>query len=227
MSAHECNEELVLNDLAGHEMQIIRDDGSHRHICFRRPDTRTYWFDLITWPGMLCITGDMGTYVFSRLHDMFEFFRTDRAYAHRKGKKLGINPQYWAEKLQAHDGFEEFSEERFRENVKHAFDMWVESEGPADGEAEPDEIAEFAALKNALWAEIEDEVLCNASEQEIRAIDGALAFNSDVTDFNLDDAWEWRCKEFKFHFIWCCYAIAWGIQLYDETKAAEQKALAA
>jgi hypothetical protein len=222
-----CTEERVLKDLAGHEMHIIRDDGVHRHIRFKRPGEGVYWFDLITWPGTLCIDGDCGTYVFRRLEDMFEFFRTDREYALRKGRKLGINPQYWAEKLRAHDGFQEFSEERFRENVKRAFDNWVECEAPEDGEAEPDEIAEFTALKNALWAEIEGEVLCNAGDGEIRAIDSALAFDGGNADFNFEDAWEWGCKEFTFQFLWCCYAIAWGIQLYDETKAAEQKEIAA
>lgn len=49
----------------------------------------------------LCYTGDMGTYVFQRLTDMFEFFRTDREYKKRNGGKLAVNLSYWGEKLQA------------------------------------------------------------------------------------------------------------------------------
>lgn len=217
---YSCTEEQALKALAGHEMHIIRDDGIHRHIRFRHPNTSNQWFDLITWPGTLCIDGDMGTYVFRRIEDMFEFFRTDREYALRRGNKLAINPSYWAEKLQADSvfgkGHKEFSSERFREYVKEAFDSWCESQEPITEGTEE------------LWEEIEDQVLCNQDNGEIRAIDSALAFNSDIVpDFNFDDAWEWRCQEYTYHFIWCCYAIVWGIQLYDETKAAEQKEQAA
>ena len=213
---YSCTEEQALKSLAGHEMRIIRDDGVHRHIRFRRPETSNQWFDLITWHGTLCIDGDMGTYVFRRIEDMFEFFRTDREYALRKGNKLAINPGYWSEKLQADSvfgkGHKTFSPERFREHVKEAFDDWRESNEPDAEDAE------------ALWEEIEGEVLCYENDGETRAIDSALAFDSDTApDFNFDDAWEWRCQEYTYHFIWCCYAIAWGIQLYDETKTAEQK----
>lgn len=71
-------EQRFLNDVANHEMIIIRDDGVNRHVRFKRPNSSCMYFDLITWPGHLCYTGDMGSYVFRRLEDMFEFFRTDR-----------------------------------------------------------------------------------------------------------------------------------------------------
>ena len=49
-----CTEQRFLTDAAQHEMTIIRDDGVHRHIQFKRPGTRCYQFDLIRWPGYLC-----------------------------------------------------------------------------------------------------------------------------------------------------------------------------
>ncbi len=39
--------------------------------------------------------------------------------------------------------------------------------------------------------------------------------------FSIDDCWEWGCKEYTFHFLWCCYAIAWGIKTYDESKTTD------
>lgn len=90
---HQPSHESFMRDVATHEMTVFRDDGLYRHIRFRRPNTMRTHFDLITYPGYLCYSGDMGTYVFSRLDDMFEFFRTDR----------DINPGYWSEKLQAVD----------------------------------------------------------------------------------------------------------------------------
>ncbi len=71
----QCDEARFLKDVANHEMQIIRDDGVQRHLRFKKPGTMCYHFDLITWGGHLCYTGDMGTYVFTRVHDMFDFFR--------------------------------------------------------------------------------------------------------------------------------------------------------
>ena len=91
--SHSPSQEEFQKDVSQHGVTIIRDDGVNRHIRFKRPGTMCMHFDLITWPGYLCYCGDMGTYVFSRLEDMFEFFRTDR----------DINPGYWAEKLQAVD----------------------------------------------------------------------------------------------------------------------------
>ena len=93
----QCTEERFLSDIANHQMTVIRDDVVGRHIRFRRPSTICYGFDLITWPGHLCITGDLGTYVFQRLVDMFEFFRADPFYADRHPKQqLFINAGYWA-----------------------------------------------------------------------------------------------------------------------------------
>jgi hypothetical protein len=94
-------ESEFLNDVASHRMIVIRNDGVNRHIRFKRPQSGTFWLDLITWPGTLCIDGDMGTYVFRRLEDMFEFFRTDRTCGEKDGRTLFINPGYWGEKLQS------------------------------------------------------------------------------------------------------------------------------
>lgn len=93
------NEEEFLRDVSNHEMLIIRDDGLYRHIRFQRPDTSSMYFDLITWPNRLCYTGDMSTYVFSRIEDMFRFFRADRQRSTRDDQRLEINLSYWAEKV--------------------------------------------------------------------------------------------------------------------------------
>lgn len=118
----QCTQDRFLKDAGSHVMTVIRDDGVHRHLRFRKapPAGSEYWFDLITWPGSLCIDGDMGTYVFRRLPDMFEFFCTDREYNEKRGRKLGINAGYWGEKLQAtanHGGHIEFSKSDFCRRV--------------------------------------------------------------------------------------------------------------
>lgn len=52
-----------LHDVREHRLIVLNDDKLNRHIRFSRPGTRCMQFDLITWPGYLCYTGDMGTYV--------------------------------------------------------------------------------------------------------------------------------------------------------------------
>ena len=33
-----------------------------------------------------------------------------------------------------------------------------------------------------------------------------------MSDFFMDHT----CEEYTYHFVWCCYAIAWGISEYDK-----------
>lgn len=80
-------------DIATHQMTVKRNDGIYRHLRFGQPGTGTMAFSLTTWPGYLAYTGDMGDYMFCRLDDMFQFFRTDRQ----------PNYGYWAEKVVAMD----------------------------------------------------------------------------------------------------------------------------
>lgn len=81
-----------LEHVKDHSMQFEQDNGVFRSIKFSRGNSSVFYFRINTWPGHLCISGDMGAYVFARLHDMFEFFR---------GDELKINIGYWTEKLQS------------------------------------------------------------------------------------------------------------------------------
>lgn len=223
MKPYACSETRFLQDAANHVMTVMRDDGVNRHVRFRRPDSSAYWFDLITWPGTLCIDGDMGTYVFRRLHDMFEFFRTDQEHYNRTGRanQLAINPEYWDEKLQAPSPRDamEHSVDSFRQHVKEAFDFWVKCSQPEDEYSTEAERNKFNDDKAALWSALNDEVLSVADDGDVRSYDAAREFRcEEAPDFNMHDCWEWNCREFKFHFIWCCYAIAWGIKNYDQAK---------
>lgn len=210
-----CTEDRFLKDAGSHVMTVIRDDGVHRHLRFRKapPAGSEYWFDLITWPGSLCIDGDMGTYVFKRIDDMFEFFRTDREYNERRGRKLGINLGYWAEKLQAtanHGGVKEFDEERFNSAVREYLTNWIK--GHRDDTS--------AEERRELWDAVNNEVL--GADGDDRKQIAAFDFHHTVhkgLEFYFQDFWETNVERYTFHFIWCCYAIAWGVKTYDDFKA--------
>jgi hypothetical protein len=74
MTKFACTEEHFLNDIKKHSMSIRKDEGMYRHLTFTNNDSSFYQFDLITWPGHLTISGDMGTYTFACIPDMFDFF---------------------------------------------------------------------------------------------------------------------------------------------------------
>ena len=194
--------------VANHQLTIIRDEGTYRHLSFKGPDTTNQYFDIVTWPGTLCYNGDMGTYVFSRLTDMFEFFRGGH-------DKYQISYGYWAEKLQAIDkptGVSEFSPRLFKENIKDRFDSWAESlrDGDDNGESE--------RLIANVWQQVEDEVLYYADDNEYAAQQAAYDFSHSAHTSLFQDFYEYDCTEYTYPFLWCCWALRWGIALYDTTK---------
>ncbi|WP_394065283.1 hypothetical protein [Alcaligenes sp. WGS1538] len=218
-------EEQFLKDVESHVREIIMEDGLYRHIRFRRPGTMCMHFDLITWPGYLCYTVDMGTYVFWRLENMFEFFRTDREYAQRHGKQLVINKGYWAQKLQAVDGnshrasVTEFDQDRFKEVINEYRKNWIKA-AKEDGSLN-------AVERRELWEEVEDRVLRCVDDGGERAQIAAYDFSwnpglpgSGRPRWQFDDLFEHSFAKFTGRFMWCCYALAWGIQKYDEHKEA-------
>lgn len=215
---HECTEARFLNDIAEHEMIVLRDDGVYRHISFKKPGTSCMHFDLITWPGYLCYTGDMGTYVFSRLLDMFEFFRTDREYMLKEeGKTLKINLGYWSEKAEAtdkNDGLTEFDEDKFRRVINDYRVGWMR-DLKERGTSKED--------RRELWESVENEVMGAASDGEHRASAAAYEFSEKVDGytFMFEDLFEQSFDTYTHRFRWCCYALAWGIQQYDNAKLSE------
>lgn len=212
-----CTEELFLKDVKDHVIEIIRDDGVHRHIRFKKTGTGCMHFDLITWPGHLCYSGDMGTYVFSRLPDMFEFFRTDR----RDENKLGINLGYWSGKLIAVNSngrfggsAEEFCEDSFRLVINEYRIEWMR-EAKENGTLSKNE-------RRELWEAVDWKVLDEIYNGEHSASHAAHDFHyfigKNEKPYEFTDFFERNFKKYTFHFVWCCYAIAWGILKYDEFK---------
>jgi len=197
-------EDYFKRDIAKHEMTVIRDDGVNRHIRFQGPGTMCMHFDLITWPGYLCYTGDMGTYVFRGCTTCSSSSAATRATQYR------IDLRYWAEKLEATDkggGFEEFSAEAFRAAVKDYFD---------DATSDDEDWTE--ARKTALWAEIESDILDRLGDEGEHGVFLALRdFRYDSFEF-VD--WEHGCKEYTHRFLWCCHALEWAIGVYDAVARA-------
>lgn len=206
-----------------HTLTVLHDDGLYRHLRFRHDNAEcaaaeargekpcrsvgsAYWFDLVTWPGNLAITGDCSSYLFGRAasEDMLAFFR---------GKN--INPGYWAEKVKAPDpdsGVKRYSAEAFlRQAAEEA------------AACEPD----FPGLAAAVQAAVTDELFNAESEDQAREFLNDFEYQPPppraAFAFRFAGAWEWDLRDYAFHYLWACHAIVWGIARYDEVKAARQQ----
>lgn len=214
MSTENTEVAAFLRDVATHELKILRDDGLYRHLRFKRPGTSCMYFDLITWPGHLCYTGDMGTYVFQRIEDMLEFFRRET-----KGEALPINPGYWSEKVISADGGRypgcvfEYDHSKYLAVVNEYLADWLE--GLSEEHQEE--------LKEA----VQDEVLHWADESDEHGnYSRAYEFSTEVDGrtYQFTDFFERNMRRFTDRFIWCCRALVWGIGKYDAAKATEPAA---
>lgn len=212
MTKRALTEESFLKDVSKHEMTVRMENGVYRHLRMAQPKSSNMWFDVVTWPGFLAYTGDMGSFVFTRLPDMFEFFRTDS-----KRDGLGINPSYWGEKLEAVDrngskgSFKEFSSDRMRERVEEHIAEWIEEEGLAKEDA--DELR--GAVDEEIYSFLDD-----GPHEAYRAVRD-FSFKKNHRTYEFHDAWEWGCEEYTLRFVWCCYAIAWSIKTYDAAKVQQ------
>lgn len=181
-----------------HRLTIIRDDGLYRHLRFKRPNTISYYFDIITWPGFLAYVGDMGDYLFCRIEDMFTFFRGERP-----------NPSYWAEKVRAEDRNSKvfgFSRDRFEAALKEEFESFWKSHGVDD------------QAKTEAWEDIEAQVL-EGDETVADAVARAHEFEYEGQQVFVD-FWENRLEDYTWRFMWCCHALPWAIARYEEAKTA-------
>lgn len=199
----ELGAEDFLRDVQKHTMTVALDNGVYRHVRFRQPQNSNMWFDLVTWPGVLTIHGDMGTWTFSRVPDMFTFFRDD---------KLRINQDYWAEKLQhgvhgGRDGAKIFNDDLFRSQL-------IDHLENHDLEPEDRECVVQALRDEVLNRDNKYDLMISARDFCCRLEDGSK--------FSFDPCELPSGKEYAYHFVWCLYAIVWGIQQYDAIQATPQ-----
>lgn len=174
------------SDTADHEMTVLLDDDLYRHLLFKNPSNSFGWYEIVTWPGVLVIRGDYGTFTFSRARDMVPFFLSG-GY---------INVSYWAEKMP--DGGREakrWDGDTFRKAVR-SWAEWYEDD---------DDYAEFLA-------EFEAEVLGEAADFRESAMEAFRDFEHGGR--RCDEFYEYDGDDWTFQFIWCCHAIREGLLRY-------------
>lgn len=220
---------------AGHEMTVLRDDELYRHLRFQKPGTSNYYFDLVTWPGYLAMVGDCGSYLFCRDRDMFEWF-TGGARRSFDDERWGISPQNWAQKLQTPQSTGSSASEVFSVEVykSHVRDWLAEREsdilgednvertghGPAaDVQAYIDHIENdfgerqlerVLELREAVeWSLLDSFEGPHTEEQAIRMLD-----EFEHNGIRFEEPWHLDMREMDHRFLFCCWAIVWGIEQY-------------
>lgn len=139
----------------------------------------------------------MGTLVFSRLHDMFNFFRSD---------DLKITPDYWAKQIESTsyevkiNSYSEFDIDETKKMARKYLDDYLKN------------IALSHDERSNLLAEFNRKILC--AEDEWKIVDAIRNFELDNFDFEYF-CWE-DCRTHRYDYIWLCYAIVWGIKKFDE-----------
>lgn len=171
-----------------HVITHLEEGGVMRHMVVQKPGTWMHGYVITTWPNYLCISGDLGCYVFSRLEDMFEFFRSPDG---------AINPGYWSEKVMAADrhGVEEFDIAVLRANIAEYFEDEEGDEGNLV--PNPTRVKALAAIEH----------LGSQPHEEHEAIEALMGV--------IPDAYEFSRHQWRSQFLWCLYAIVHAIKLYD------------
>lgn len=193
-------------DTINHELVILSDEGLYRHLRIHERGSSFYWFDVVTWPRHLVITGDMGTYVFSREDDMFGWFGYDRK---------NINPTYWEEKLRADDtghAVKEFDHGVFVETIRqHIADALLDDRERA------------AVLAHAEETLLADDLEAATSDEAAR---DAIHDWRGPHGFEFHDTWEYDFTAYRYQYLWCCHAILDAIRRYRAAKPVELDAAA-
>ena len=193
-------------DVAQHEVKILMDNDCYRHIRCSRPESGNYSFSIATFPGHLVIAGDMGSWTFSRVQDMFKFFRGS-------SHELGINPSYWAEKLVAvnkQNGPRVFDEDAAREWLVKSIEEKI---GPEDNDGGEDDKEDAIAEADGILEDCDSEDCFFLKIRDFSS--GGITF--EYEDFDGCDVMAW-----SGNYLWCLFAIVWAIGKYDEMKAAPE-----
>lgn len=196
----DLNRDIFLERIKDHTITVFHDEGLYRHFRMAKGNSWYDQFDIVTWPGHLSYSGDLGDFTFQRLDDMLTFFR-----GHDEP-----NYWYWSSKLQSidrHGGYEEFSLDKFEVNVREGFKSWRYSKDEKE-------------KKDADWDDLEDELLRGFDSEE----DARMAvhrYESPFGGHSFVDTWEWDLTDWTYRFRLACYGIPWAIGKYDEYKLSQ------
>lgn len=185
----------IVNDLKEHQVTALKVDGTlYRHYRCQRPKSWIMGFDIVTWPGSLCFTGDMGDYLFQREPDMIAFMKQVLC-------KGSIDYRYLAEKYVATKiAVREWNEDAFRE-------VLAERQQNANETSDGKFRVHFGGgrIEERSVAEAIEEIETQYSVYESPHDAQRAMYESGLWDGGYMPS----CEVWSLHFLWCLHAIKW------------------
>jgi len=200
------NHSQFMAEMAKHTLTIKQDDGHYKHLVMAEAGEFENAFEVIAFPHHIMITGDMGTYCFSRTLDMMKWFIKD-------GDKAIASPQIelhrWYSKLVSTDsylGAKKKSLTLAKQEVEQNRDFYINEY--------PDQASIINSAFDDLidYAEMGVEMLLIEMYGFSFTIDGNE--HQPFTDFEADTV-----EAYVSQFAWCCYAINFAIGEYLQTQS--------
>lgn len=198
--AHKSLEQMerrFRRETQNHKLRILHDEGLYRHLSFSGGNF--YGFNIITWPGHLTISGEMGDYTFAREPDMLRDFFTS-AY---------VNTDYWEQKvtsMDVHGRITEFSRERYKEILVRGFWSWHQKN------------TDKRRAREA-WNWIRDDLLGDYSEvHDASTAVESLELLRSIHGVNLGYHEEGDFLEYSAQYLWSLHGVLWACQNYRRLR---------
>lgn len=199
-------------DIVDHNINIIKDDGVHRHL-YCSSGSLTQHFNVVTFPSYLVYTGDMGTFVFQRIEDMFELFRgaTDMGYVASKveaGKTKDFSDALAKEEVEAY-----LNDHLNEEELELDWERW--SEATRANHDEPMSLDEYVeiitqeATEEVLEGDLSEHYWYHTLNNFISDTDPDIELFSDWPEGGIGE-------HISYRLDWAVAAIKWTINEYDK-----------
>lgn len=202
-----------------HQLKINLNEGLYRDITFHKIDGSEYHFNITTRPGYLIFTGDMGSFTFKRSNDMVEFFLSD------KPEVDYINPEYWAEKVTAspncgtHEHSKELAKSFLAQELSEYIEELRENDRDYEGDTRNYSNEYNVSPENLKKIEQANEWINNTLTYDHKHQFFEKLYNmnpSETGGFIISDPFDCNFNEPTYSYLWCCYAIKWGLSQYKQ-----------
>lgn len=221
------------NPFRDHVIEVKHMDGLYRRWRCGKPQSSTYYFDVITWPGWIAVTGDVGELMVSRVSDMLPWVR----------RSIG-SISYFAEKVPNAIETKEYSPDKAEKLLQDEIDATEKAlqeteqcsncSGAGvvlidDGEQEKPDKCDYCDGRGHNYAidpngEVSKECrekLDRLKELQSRVISGISEGEviSEWVDIFEGDT-EVNFRDYNSNFLWCRECLIWFITHLKEEEAS-------
>lgn len=211
MEFEEKSKSDAFENLENHKLTVKLDSGDYRHLVVAAPGTNIDRFEIMTFPGGLMCTGDMGSYVFERVPAMSKLV-VDH-------KLDDIDLYFWSKKLVSIDktvGYLRFNSIKFQAEVDDEINEFVSFvEETTREKCEDKEKEAFRSEISRLVSDVGNEFEMYQAYETINSNEvmlQGLPFSVEMPSFS-------DFLTYNYGFIFCCCAITLAINKYKDSLA--------